>query len=135
MESINFLVSLSRLTLVLGIEKRENGVHRKLRSRHLAMIALGGTIGTGLFVGSGGALAKGGPVGALLGYVSSLDRYSFISSHLSLVYYGRGGLHRNDRAGRDGNPISGLWRVHALCIAMYAYLLRRPSTLLTFSSY
>jgi amino acid transporter len=34
------------------------------------MIALGGTIGTGLFVGSGGALAKGGPVGALLGYVS-----------------------------------------------------------------
>ncbi|CAE6441249.1 unnamed protein product [Rhizoctonia solani] len=46
----------------------ENGVHRKLKARHLAMIALGGTIGTGLFVGSGGALAKGGPVGILLGY-------------------------------------------------------------------
>jgi hypothetical protein len=26
-------------------------------------IAIGGTIGTGLFVGSGGALAAGGPVG------------------------------------------------------------------------
>ncbi|KAG8737212.1 hypothetical protein FRC10_008458 [Ceratobasidium sp. 414] len=39
----------------------QDGVHRRLKARHLAMIALGGTIGTGLFVGSGGALAKGGP--------------------------------------------------------------------------
>lgn len=34
------------------------------------MISLGGCIGTGLFVGSGAALASGGPVGTLLGYVS-----------------------------------------------------------------
>ncbi|QRV75531.1 amino acid permease [Ceratobasidium sp. AG-Ba] len=46
----------------------QDGVQRRLKARHLAMLALGGTIGTGLFVGSGGALAKGGPVGALLGY-------------------------------------------------------------------
>ncbi|KAG8691401.1 hypothetical protein FRC11_004401 [Ceratobasidium sp. 423] len=46
----------------------EGAVHRRLKARHLAMISLGGTIGTGLFVGSGGALAKGGPVGTLLGY-------------------------------------------------------------------
>jgi amino acid transporter len=52
----------------------ENGVQRKLKARHLTMIALGGTIGTGLFVGSGGALAKGGPVGILLGYVSTAMR-------------------------------------------------------------
>ena len=32
-------------------------------------IAIGGTIGTGLFVGSGAALSNGGPVGLLLGYV------------------------------------------------------------------
>ncbi|CDR38311.1 RHTO0S03e08130g1_1 [Rhodotorula toruloides] len=32
------------------------------------MIALGGTIGTGLFVGAGGALATGGPLGIWLGY-------------------------------------------------------------------
>lgn len=31
-------------------------------------IAIGGTIGTGLFVGSGAALRNGGPVGLLLGY-------------------------------------------------------------------
>jgi amino acid transporter len=32
------------------------------------MIALAGTIGTGLFLGSGKAIADGGPLGALLGY-------------------------------------------------------------------
>lgn len=32
------------------------------------MIALAGTIGTGLFLGSGAALANGGPVGFFLGY-------------------------------------------------------------------
>lgn len=32
------------------------------------MIAIAGTIGTGLFLGSGSALAQGGPVGAFLGY-------------------------------------------------------------------
>lgn len=46
------------------------GVRRRLKARHLSMIALGGTIGTGLFIGAGGALAKGGPVGVLLAYVS-----------------------------------------------------------------
>ena len=46
-------------------EKGENGFHRTLKSRHLQMIAIGGAIGTGLFVGSGSALATGGP-GALV---------------------------------------------------------------------
>lgn len=32
------------------------------------MIALAGTIGTGLFLGSGKAISRGGPLGALLGY-------------------------------------------------------------------
>ncbi|KAL0250197.1 hypothetical protein I308_103505 [Cryptococcus tetragattii IND107] len=47
----------------------EGTVHRSLKQRHMAMIALGGAIGTGLFVGSGSALATGGPVGFWLGYV------------------------------------------------------------------
>lgn len=33
------------------------------------MIAIAGTIGTGLFLGSGSALAQGGPVGCFLGYL------------------------------------------------------------------
>lgn len=42
---------------------------RKLKSRHLQMIAIGGTIGTGLFISSGSAVAHGGPVGALIAYI------------------------------------------------------------------
>lgn len=34
------------------------------------MIALGGCIGAGLFVGSGGALASGGPASLLLGFLT-----------------------------------------------------------------
>ncbi|KAL4915582.1 amino acid permease/ SLC12A domain-containing protein [Aspergillus aurantiobrunneus] len=42
---------------------------RKLKSRHLQMIAIGGTIGTGLFISSGSAISTAGPVGALIAYV------------------------------------------------------------------
>lgn len=41
---------------------------RKLKSRHLTMISLGGSIGTGLFLASGGAIHSAGPGGALLAY-------------------------------------------------------------------
>ncbi|CBQ73746.1 probable general amino acid permease [Sporisorium reilianum SRZ2] len=44
-------------------------VSRKLSSRHIQMIGIGGGIGTGLFVGSGIALANAGPVGVLLAYI------------------------------------------------------------------
>ncbi|KAH7102069.1 amino acid permease-domain-containing protein [Auriculariales sp. MPI-PUGE-AT-0066] len=43
-------------------------MHRTLKGRHISMIAIAGTIGTGLFLGSGKAIANGGPVGAVLGY-------------------------------------------------------------------
>ncbi|ANB14685.1 amino acid permease GAP1 [Sugiyamaella lignohabitans] len=42
---------------------------RGLKSRHLQMIAIGGTIGTGLFVGSGGSLSQGGPASLVIGYI------------------------------------------------------------------
>lgn len=44
-------------------------LQRRLQSRHLQMIAIGGTIGTGLFIGSGSALATAGPAGALIAYI------------------------------------------------------------------
>lgn len=41
---------------------------RRLKGRHLQMIAIGGSIGTGLFIGSGSALAKGGPASLVLAF-------------------------------------------------------------------
>jgi len=41
---------------------------RKLQGRHMQMIAIGGAIGTGLFIGSGSSLATGGPAGLLIGF-------------------------------------------------------------------
>ncbi|KAJ1306118.1 hypothetical protein OPQ81_010829 [Rhizoctonia solani] len=43
-------------------------VRRGLKQRHIHMFALAGTIGTGLFLSSGKALAEAGPLGAFLGY-------------------------------------------------------------------
>lgn len=42
---------------------------RGLHTRHMSMIALGGCIGTGLFVALGGAIADAGPGGTVLAYV------------------------------------------------------------------
>ncbi|KAF1999720.1 amino acid permease [Amniculicola lignicola CBS 123094] len=43
-------------------------LHRKLKSRHLQMIAIGGIIGPGLLVGSGNALRLAGPGGILISF-------------------------------------------------------------------
>mgnify|MGYP002740228000 CR=1 FL=1 len=37
------------------------GYNKALKNRHIQMIAIGGSIGTGLFLGAGGRLAQGGP--------------------------------------------------------------------------
>ncbi|RSH90207.1 hypothetical protein EHS25_001541 [Saitozyma podzolica] len=48
--------------------KLYDGVQRNMEQRHMQMIALAGTLGTGLFLGSGKAIAHGGPAGALIAY-------------------------------------------------------------------
>lgn len=42
---------------------------RSLKGRHLQMIAIGGSIGTGLFIGSGKVLKNGGPASVLIAYI------------------------------------------------------------------
>ena len=44
-------------------------LQRQLTTRHLSMIALGGTLGTGIFLTSGSALYIAGPAGAVLAYL------------------------------------------------------------------
>lgn len=46
----------------------EQKLTRSLKSRHLNMIAIGGAIGTGLFVALGDSLSTAGPGGALVAY-------------------------------------------------------------------
>lgn len=46
----------------------EDRLQRQLKNRHIAMISIGGVIGTGLFLGTATSLKNGGPVGLLLGY-------------------------------------------------------------------
>ncbi|RLV96683.1 Lysine/arginine permease [Spathaspora sp. JA1] len=44
-------------------------IKRNLKPRHVSMIALGGTIGTGLFISTGGVIAAAGPVSSLFSFL------------------------------------------------------------------
>lgn len=48
-------------TAVQDFSSEDQGYHRALRPRQIQMIAIGGAIGTGLFMGAGGRLASSGP--------------------------------------------------------------------------
>lgn len=45
----------------------ESELQRRLSSRHVSMIALGSSIGMGLWLGSGTSLANGGPAALFIG--------------------------------------------------------------------
>lgn len=45
-----------------------DGLHRLLNNRQIQLVAIGGSIGTALFVSIGGGLAQGGPLGLFLAY-------------------------------------------------------------------
>lgn len=64
---------------------KHNQLNKTLKSRHLSMIAIGGSIGAGLFVGSGSALANGGPAALLIDF-------SIIGIMMFMVVYALGEL-------------------------------------------
>ncbi|PGH13626.1 hypothetical protein AJ80_06258 [Polytolypa hystricis UAMH7299] len=75
--STTYTNDLEKSTSVAGeVPLREHGprpvvadkLARKLSARQVQMIAIGGTIGTGLFLSTGSALAKGGPASMLISY-------------------------------------------------------------------
>lgn len=62
------IVSIEQLTYDDDLEEKSEVV-RGLKSRHIQLIALGGAIGTGLFIGSGSALSVCGPAPLLTSYM------------------------------------------------------------------
>ena len=61
---------MSKIKVILEkLCPQKNKLKRGMKSRHLMMISIGGTIGTGLFVGSGKIISQAGPLGAVLAYL------------------------------------------------------------------
>jgi arginine/ornithine permease len=54
---------------IQSVLNKSEGLQRGMKSRHVLMIAVGGTIGTGLFLGSGYVLQEAGPGGSLVAYI------------------------------------------------------------------
>jgi lysine-specific permease len=63
-------------------ESASNDLQRGLRARHLTMIAIGGSIGTGLFLASGATINSAGPGGALLAYLAISIMVYFLMTSL-----------------------------------------------------
>ncbi|KJA14768.1 hypothetical protein HYPSUDRAFT_208447 [Hypholoma sublateritium FD-334 SS-4] len=71
-------------------------LQQKMKPRHLQMIAVGGSIGTGLFVGSGSALRSGGPAGVLIAWIligAMLINVTQAIGEMSILYPVSGGFY------------------------------------------
>lgn len=51
-----------------SVYSNSNGLKRRLNNRQIQLVAIGGSIGTALFVSIGGGLNKGGPASLFLAY-------------------------------------------------------------------
>ncbi len=78
--------------------------HKGLSGRQMQMIAIGGAIGTGLFMGAGGRLAQAGP-----GIVISYAVCGFFA-FLILRALGELVMHRPPRARSSPTPVSSTGR-------------------------
>ncbi|KAL1956608.1 hypothetical protein VTO42DRAFT_6955 [Malbranchea cinnamomea] len=75
---------------------KHNQLNQTLKSRHLHMIAIGGSIGAGLFVGSGGALQTGGPAALIIAFMIigfMMFNVVFALGELAIMYPVSGGFY------------------------------------------
>ncbi|KAL2869212.1 amino acid permease/ SLC12A domain-containing protein [Aspergillus lucknowensis] len=74
---------------IASAEMLQHGtMKRALKPRHSQMIALGGCVGTGLFVGTGASLALGGPAFLLIAFIFlSLLVYLIVTAIVEVVAY------------------------------------------------
>ncbi|MEH0111138.1 amino acid permease [Tersicoccus sp. MR15.9] len=75
------------LTAVRDFSSEEEGYHKTLSSRQIQMIAIGGAIGTGLFMGAGGRLANSGPALALVYLVCGFFAFLILRALGELVLH------------------------------------------------
>ena len=65
----------------------DEGYRKSLKARHINMIAIGGAIGTGLFLGAGGRLAQAGPSLAIAYAVCGLFAFFVVRALGELILY------------------------------------------------
>jgi amino acid transporter len=70
-------------TSEFNLASQHDQLERGLKSRHIQFLALGGAIGTGLFVGSGGILSSTGPAPLLMAYLSMMAIVWVIMNNLA----------------------------------------------------
>ena len=69
------------------VDAGDAGYSKSLKSRHVNMIAIGGAIGTGLFLGAGGRLASAGPSLAIAYAVCGVFAFFVVRALGELVLY------------------------------------------------
>ena len=69
------------------VDAGDAGYSKDLKSRHINMIAIGGAIGTGLFLGAGGRLASAGPSLAIAYAVCGVFAFFVVRALGELVLY------------------------------------------------
>ncbi|KAL5606905.1 hypothetical protein BROUX41_003281 [Berkeleyomyces rouxiae] len=89
-------LSLSSFRRRIVAEGEAPQLDKTMKKRHLHMIAIGGSIGAGFFVGSGAALAKGGPGSLLLDFAIigfMMFNVVFALGELAVMYPVSGGFY------------------------------------------